>query len=122
MATCQVGKISVVCEGGCGLICTSTKCWSWCEPVPDPVVIPAVMVLRQDDGPEADTVPPGAAPVTMCVNGATRRSLGHVLRTMFGDDLLTSGDDSAGDQDATLEPFTGTLDELLAHHGFRMRD
>jgi hypothetical protein len=46
MATCLVDDISVECEGGCGLICTSTQCWSWCEPT-DPVVVPAIMALRR---------------------------------------------------------------------------
>jgi hypothetical protein len=116
MATCQVDRISVVCDGGCGLICTSSQCWSWCEPVPNPVVIPAVMILRADEVLEADKVPEGSAPLTMCVNGATRRSLVHVLETIIGERLESSSD--AADE-TVVEPFTGSLDELLSYHGLR---
>lgn len=116
MATCQVGKVYVDCEGGCGLICAGTQCWAWCEPVSGPVMIPAVMRLRYDDAAEGDDVPPGSATLTMCANGTTRRSLAHVLRTILEQDLVSfvyAADDSV------VEPFTGTLDELLTHHGLR---
>jgi hypothetical protein len=119
MATCQVGKFSVVCEGGCGLICSGSQCWSWCEPVPDPVVIPAVMLFRSDDAAEADEVPQGSAMLTMCVNSATRRSLVHVLETMIRRSLSSSTDVA---EDTLVEPFTGSLDELLTYHGLRRGD
>jgi hypothetical protein len=54
------GEIQVVCEGGCGLICAGSQCWSWCEPVPDPAVIPAVMLFRSDDPADADDMPQGS--------------------------------------------------------------
>ena len=121
MATCQVDKISVVCEGGCGLICTSTQCWSWCEPVSSPVVIPvvmpAIMILRRGDA--TDEVPGEATALTMCVNGATRRSLVHVLQAILGQDVVSSTG-AAGD--TPVEPFSGTVADLLAQHDLRRVD
>jgi hypothetical protein len=76
------------------------------------------MVFRSDDAAEADEAPPGSARLTLCVNGATKQSLVHVLKTMIGQDLITSSPDASG----ALEPFTGTLDELLAYQGLRRGD
>jgi hypothetical protein len=126
MATCSVDKISVVCEGGCGLICTSSQCWSWCEPVPNPVVVPAVMLFRSDEATAADQVIPGSAEVRLCANSATRRSLVHVLEMITGQRLIpdaeTDTDDTDTETETSVQPFTGTLDELLTHHRLRRDD
>jgi hypothetical protein len=116
MATCQVDRISVVCEGGCGLICTATKCWSWCEPVSSPAVIPAIMILRHSDAAGADEPPDGTASLKMCVNGTTRAALAHVMQAMLQQDLESTAD-AAGDM--PVEPFTGTVDDLLTHYALR---
>lgn len=113
MATCQIDKISVVCDGGCGLICAGNQCWSWCEPV-TVAVVPAVMLLRSDEVTEADEVPRGSTPLRLCVNGATKRSLVFVLEKLTRQRLVSSLE--AADDDP-VEPFTGSLDELLTYHG-----
>lgn len=38
------------------------------------------------------------------------------LRTMLGDELVSTTDAS---DDTPIEPFSGTVDELLSYHGFR---
>jgi hypothetical protein len=119
MATCSIDKISVVCDGGCGLICAGSQCWSWCEPVPDPIIVPAVMLLRASAVTDADEVPQGSTTLTLCAHGATKRSLVHVLQIIVGQRLESS---SEAADDAEVEPFSGTLDELLTYHGLRRGD
>lgn len=115
MATCQIGEISVECEGGCGLLCAGSQCWSWCEPVSSPVIVPAIMTLRRRDA-DTDEVPGESTVLTMCGNGTTRRSLVHVRQAVLRHDLVSATD---ADDDTPVEPFSGTLGDLLAHHGLR---
>ena len=77
------------------------------------------MILRHGDAADTDEAPDGATALTMCVNGASRESLVHVLRAMLRQELASTAD-AAGYQ--PVEPFRGTIDDLLARHDLRRVD
>ena len=115
MATCTVDDISVECEGGCGLICTSTQCWSWCEPT-DPVVVPAIMMLRRGTDSQQDAVPQEREPVMICTHGVSNSTLASVLQRVLRAELVPLHQDST--EQAHLS-FSGTMGELLDYVGLR---
>ena len=117
MSTCSVGEISVVCDGGCGLICTSTHCWSWCEPTP--TIVPAIMTLLRGPEARADFVPSDSESLTLCAHELSRSTLVNVLERVVRTKLVPIRENV---DEEVEQSFSGTFGELLEHVGVRRDD
>ena len=126
MSDCSSGEYSVSCSGGCGLICTSTHCYGWCEPVVidigeldfenAPGVEPTVIEVSRDGEAKDKPTFEGDDSVELCANGLSRDGLVAGLQSILGTELEPSGADDGGEKEL---PFSGTVDELLEHLDLR---
>ncbi len=124
MSDCSVGDYSVSCPGACRLICTSTHCYGWCEPVyvgevdEDLVTVqPTVIEVRRGPDVTPGTRPEGPDSVTLCAHGLSREGLIAGLGTALGARLESTVEDA--DEEEREMPFSGTLDEALDYLGLR---
>lgn len=129
MSDCSVGEISVSCAGGCGLMCTSTHCYGWCEPVvidagevlaKQPAAVdPTVVEVRREGAEKHMPKPGGSDSVTLCAHGLSREGLVAGLAAVLDTGLEPVGPEGGEDKEM---PFSGTVDEVLDYLDLRRSD